>query len=182
MAILTSIKGAKPDVIFYGGMDAQGGPLAKQMQKLGLQAKLLGADGLQSPEYIKLAGDAATGTYASSVGMPKDKMPGFKSFNDKYKAKYGEVQIYSPYSYDATMIVAEAMKRANSTDPAKYAGEIGKTNHNGVTGNIQFDAKGDIKDGAVTVYQVKDGGWVALETVGGNTPVAAPAPAEEKKQ
>ena len=78
--------------------------------------------------------------------------------------------------------VVEAMKRANSTDPAKYASEIAKTNYNGVTGNVQFDEKGDIKDGAVTVYQVKDGSWVALETVGGNTPVAAPAPAEEKKQ
>ncbi|RAS15001.1 amino acid/amide ABC transporter substrate-binding protein (HAAT family) [Microvirgula sp. AG722] len=170
MAILTSIKGAKPDLVFYGGMDAQGGPLAKQMNKLGMKSKLLGADGLQSPEFLKLAGDTAEGVYASSVGMPKDKMPGFASFNEKFAAKYGEVQIYSPYAYDATKLLVAAMKRANSTDPAKYIAELPKTDYKGVTGTIAFDDKGDIKNGAVTVFQVKGGKWETLETVGGDAP------------
>ncbi len=170
MAILTSIKGAKPDLVFYGGMDAQGGPLAKQMSKLGMKSKLLGADGLQSPEFLKLAGDTAEGVYASSVGMPKDKMPGFASFNEKFAAKYGEVQIYSPYAYDATKLLVAAMKRANSTDPAKYIAELPKTDYKGVTGTIAFDDKGDIKNGAVTVFQVKGGKWETLETVGGDAP------------
>lgn len=170
MAILTSIKGEKPDLIMFGGMDAQAGPMVKQMKALDIQAKLLGADGIQSPEFIKLAGDAAEGQYASSVGMPKDKMPGFAKFNAEFQKKYGQVQIYSPYSYDATMILVDAMKRANSTDPAKFAPELDKTNYNGVTGNIQFDGKGDIKNGVVTVYEVKGNQWATLVIVGGPTP------------
>ncbi len=167
MAILTAIKGAKVDLVFFGGMDAQGGPLAKQMKKLGIQAKMLGADGIYSPEFLKLAGEAAEGQYASFIGMPRDKMPGFKSFNDKFQAKYGEVQMYAPYAYDAVRIMVDAMKKADSTDPAKYAPKLNETNYDGVTSKIAFDDKGDIKGGAVTVYQVKGGKWEAVSTVGG---------------
>lgn len=175
-AILTSIKGSAPDVIFYGGMDAQAGPLAKQMQRLGIKAKLMGGDGWQTPEFIKLAGEASEGQYSSSCGMPRDKMPGFAAFNDKFKAKYNtEVQIYAPYEYDAVRVLVEAMKRAGSTDPKTYLAEVGKTNYTGVTGPIAFDEKGDIKDGAVTVYQVKTGKWEVVSTVGGPAAAAAPA-------
>jgi len=169
-AILTSIKSANPDLVFYGGMDAQGGPMAKQMKKLGIKAKLIGGDGMQTPEFIKLAGDAAEGQYASICGMPREKMPGFAAFNDKFKTKFGtEVQIYAPYEYDAVNVLVDAMKRANSTDPKKYLAEVGKTNLTGVTGQIQFDNKGDIKNGAVTVYEVKDGKWIEKATSGGST-------------
>lgn len=175
-AILTSIKGAKPEVIFYGGMDAQAGPLAKQMKRLGLNAKLMGGDGWQTPEFIKLAGDASEGQYASSCGVPRDKMPGFASFNDKFKKKFNtEVQIYAPYEYDAVRVLVDAMKRANSTDPKVYLPEVSKTSYTGVTGKIEFDDKGDIKNGAVTVYQVKNGKWEVVSTVGGGADAAAPA-------
>lgn len=167
MAILTSIKGAKPELIFFGGMDSQGGPLAKQMKKLGIEAKLLGADGIYSPEFLKLAGEAAEGQYASFIGMPRDKMPGFTSFNEKFKAKYGEVQMYSPYAYDAVHIMVAAMKKANSVDPKVFAPKIAETDYSGVTSKITFDDKGDIKNGAVTVYQVKNGQWESVQTVGG---------------
>lgn len=167
-AILTSIKAKKPDMVFYGGMDAQAGPMAKQMKQLGLRAPLIGGDGVQTPEFIKLAGDAAEGQYASMAGMPRDKMPGFAAFNDKYKKAFNaEVQLYAPYEYDAVRVLVEAMKRANSTDPKTYLPEVGKTDYQGVTGHITFDAKGDIKNGGVTVYQVKHGKWEVVKTVGG---------------
>lgn len=179
-AILTSIKSAKPDLIFYGGMDAQAGPLAKQMQRLGLKAKLMGGDGWQTPEFIKLAGEASDGQYASSCGVPRDKMPGFAAFNDKFKKQFNtEVQIYAPYEYDAVMVLVDAMKRAKSTDPKTYLAEVGKTSYTGVTGKIAFDDKGDIKNGAVTVYQVKGGKWEVVSTVGGE---AAAAPAASAAQ
>jgi branched-chain amino acid transport system substrate-binding protein len=169
-AILTSIKSASPDLVFYGGMDAQGGPMAKQMKKLGIKARLIGGDGMQTPEFIKLAGDAAEGQYASICGMPRDKMPGFATFSDKFKAKFNtDVQIYAPYEYDAVNVLVDSMKRANSTDPKKYLAEVGKTNLTGVTGQIQFDDKGDIKNGAVTVYEVKNGKWEVMATSGGTT-------------
>ena len=163
MAILTSIKGKKPDVLFFGGMDGQGAPLAKQMKSLGLTAKLLGGDGIQSAEFIKLAGADAEGVYGSSPGLPLEQMPGGPEFSQKFNAKYGNIQIYAPYAYDAARAMIEAMKRANSAEPANYLPELAKTNFTGVTGPIAFDAKGDIQGGAVTVYQAQGGKWVAAK-------------------
>ena len=166
-AVLTKIKSKKVDGVFYGGMDAQAGPIAKQLRALGLKAKYLVGDGGYTPEFIKLAGPAAEGSYASLPGVPLDQMPGGKAFSDAFTAKYGEIQLYSPYTYDAVMIVADAMKRANSVEPAKYLPEIGKTDYQGVTAKVMFDDKGDLKGGSISMYQVKDGKWGYLETVGG---------------
>ncbi|WP_148715665.1 branched-chain amino acid ABC transporter substrate-binding protein [Chitinolyticbacter meiyuanensis] len=167
-AILTSIKGAKPDLIFYGGMDAQAAPLKKQAKKLGIAAKVMGGDGTQTPEFIKLAGPDAEGQISSSPGQAKEDMPGGKEFLSKFKEKFGvEVQLYAPYCYDAVKVLVEAMKKAGSTDPAKYLPELAKTDYQGVTGKINFDEKGDVKNGAITIYTVKGGKWEVLEVVGG---------------
>ncbi len=183
-AILTKIKSKKADVIFYGGMDAQGGPMTKQMKSLGIKAKFLTGDGGCTPEYIKLAGAASEGQYCSLPGVPLDQMPGGKAFNDAFSAKYGQIQLYAPYVYDAVMVMVDSMKRANSVEAAKYLPEIGKTDFQGVTAKIQFDEKGDLKGGAISLYQVKDGKWEYRETVGGASaaPAAeAPKPEGEKK-
>ena len=177
-AILTKIKGLKPDLIMFGGIDPQAGPMVKQMAELGIKAKFIGGDGMQTPNFIKLAGDSAEGAMASIPGLPKDKMPGGADFLAKYKAKFNaEVELFAPMGYDAVMVFIEAMKRANSADPAKFLPEVGKTNYNGVIGPIAFDDKGDLKNGPITIYVVKGGKWEPLETV---TPAAAPA-AEAKK-
>ena len=175
-AILTKVKGKKADIVFYGGMDAQAGPMAQQMKKLGLKSKLLMGDGGCTTEFHKLAGDAAEGQYCSLPGVPLEKMPGGTAFKDKYKAKFNtDIQLYAPYVYDATNVMIDAMKRANSVEPAKYLPEIGKTNFDGVTAKITFDEKGDVKDGAITLYQAKGGKWEPLETIGG-APAAVSAP------
>ena len=167
-AILTSIKGKNPDLIFYGGMDAQAGPMMKQIKNLGLTAKYLSGDGTQTAEFLKLAADAAEGAYASSPGVPLDKMPGGTAFADKYKAKFNqEIQLYAPYAYDAANVMIEAMKKAGSTDPAKYLPVLAGITYQGVTGNIAFDDKGDIKGGSISLYQVKSGKWEYIETIGG---------------
>ena len=165
MAILTSIKGKTPDLVFFGGMDPQAAPMLKQMKQLGMNAKFLSGDGAQTPQFIALAGADAEGALASNPGLPLDTMPGGTAFKTKFEAKYGKIQNYSPYAYDAVYVMVEAMKRANSTEPSKYLPELPKTDFQGVTGRVRFDAKGDITGGAVTVYQVKDGKWVTLETV-----------------
>ncbi|WP_348944598.1 branched-chain amino acid ABC transporter substrate-binding protein [Chitinibacter sp. FCG-7] len=167
-AILTNIKSVKPDLIFYGGMDAQSAPLKKQSKKLGLTAIVMGADGTKSPEFLKLAGTDAEGTFGSSAGQSVDQMPGGKEFKDKFKAKFGvEVQVYAPYSYDATKLMLAAMKQAGSADPAKYLPVLAKIEHQGLTGPIAFDDKGDVKNAAVGVYTVKNGQWELAEMVGG---------------
>jgi branched-chain amino acid transport system substrate-binding protein len=168
MAILTKIKGKKPDAIFYGGMDAQAGPMLKQVKQLGINAKFLTGDGACTPELIKLAGDAAEGAYCSQAGLPLEKMPGGADFGSRFKGKFNtEVQIYAPYSYDAVQVIIDAMKRANSTDPAKITAELPKTAFGGITGKIEFDDKGDVKNGAITMYEVKGGKLGVLEVAGG---------------
>lgn len=165
MAILTSIKSKAPDLVFFGGMDPQGGPMARQMKQLGLKAQFLGGDGLQTPQFIKLAGADSEGTLATIPGMPIDSMPKGPDFKSRFNAKYGEIQLYAPYAYDAVYVMVEAMKRANSADPTKYLPEIAKTDYQGVTTHIKFDAKGDLTGGAVTVYKIVDGVWKAVETI-----------------
>lgn len=165
-AILTKIKGRKPDLIMFGGIDPQGGPMVRQMSELGIQAKFIGGDGIQTPNFIKLAGDASSGVMASIPGLPKDQMPGGKAFLEKFKAKFNaEVELFAPMGYDAVFVFVEAMKRAGSADPAKFLPEIGKTDYQGVIGPIAFDEKGDLRNGPITIYVVKDGKWEPLETV-----------------
>jgi branched-chain amino acid transport system substrate-binding protein len=168
MAILTAVKGKGADLLFFGGMDSQGGPMLKQFKALGLKTKFLTGDGGSTPEFIKLAGSAAAeGAYSSLPGLPLEKMPGGKAFGERFTAKYGQIQLYAPYCYDAVNVMITAMQQAGSSDPAKYLPLLAGIAHEGVTSQISFDAKGDIKNGAVTLYQVKNGKWDVLETVGG---------------
>jgi branched-chain amino acid transport system substrate-binding protein len=161
-AIVTSIKGKKPDVVFFAGMAPQAGPMARQIVGLQLKARFLTADGAKSPEFIKLAGNAAEGTIASSPGVVLENTPSGKAFTEKFEKKFGKIQNYAPYAYDATLTLIDAMKAANSAEPAKYLPFLAKINRNGVIGTVAFDAKGDIKGGAVTLYQVQKGNWVAV--------------------
>ena len=164
-AILTKIKGVAPDLVFYGGMDGQGAPMVKQLQTLGLKAQFLGGDGIYTAEFMKLAGAAAEGVTASLPGVPLNQMPKGADFKQRFETKYGKIQLYAPYCYDAMMVLAEAMQRANSIESAKYLPEIVKTNYSGVTANIKFDDKGDLQGGAITVYRVVKGEWQALKTI-----------------
>ena len=168
-AILTTIKGKNPDVVFYGGMDPQGAPMVKQMHGLGLKAKYLGGDGVQTTEFLKLAGKDSEGVTASSPGLPLDTMPGGKSFRDKFVAKFGPIQTYAPYAYDATHALVEAMRIADSAEPAKYLAAMPRVRFTGVTGEIGFDEKGDVLGGAITLYRVQGGKWEVVETVMGGS-------------
>ncbi len=174
-AILTTIKGKNPDVLFYGGMDPQGAPMVKQMHGLGLKARYLGGDGVQTTEFLKLAGKDSEGVTASSPGLPLDTMPGGKSFRDKFVSKFGPIQTYAPYAYDATHALVEAMRIADSAEPAKYLAAMPRVRFTGVTGEIGFDDKGDVLGGAITLYRVQGGKWEVVETVmsGGAKPAAA---------
>jgi len=167
-AILTKIKSTKADLVFYGGMDAQGGPMAKQMKELGIKAKFLGGDGVCTPEFMKLGGPATEGHYCSMPGVPLEKMAKGPEFKDKFTKKFNaEIQLYAPNVYDAVMVMADSMKRANSVDPAKYLEAVGKTSYEGVTAKIEFDDKGDLKGGAISIYQYKGGKLEYVDTLGG---------------
>ena len=165
-AILTKVRAAKPDVVMYGGMDATAGPMAKQMKQLGIKAPLLAGDGVCSPEFIKLAGDAAGILTCSMAGEAVEKLAKGADFTAKYKAKFNQdVQVYSPYSYDAVYVIADAIKRAGKADRAAITAAMPATNYPGVTGTVAFDEKGDIKGGAISMFNVKEGKLNYLSTV-----------------
>jgi len=173
-AILTKIKSRKADVIFFGGIDTQAGPMLKQMKGLGITAQYVGADGIQSTELFKLGGDAVEGTLASFPGLPLDRMPQGRSFGGRYKAKWNQdVVLYAPQGYDAFNVFIDAMRKAGSTEPAKFLPELARIDFNGITGPIKFDEKGDIKDGPITLFKAVGGRWEAVATIGGAAPATA---------
>ena len=161
MAILTNIKGKKPDIVFYGGMDAVAGPMLRQLKQLGIQAKFMGGDGICTTELPKLAGDALGDNMlycAEAGGVVGKYVEKDKAFRARFqKEMKAEVKLYAPYVYDATMVMVEAMKKADSTDPKKYLPELAKIKYDGVTGPISFDKNGDINGGTLTLYTYKGG-------------------------
>ena len=159
-AILTAVKAKKPDIIFYGGMDAVAGPMIRQMKQLGIEAKFMGGDGICTGELPKLAGGAmADGQVvcAEAGGVEGAEKVGMEKFREEYKKKFGiDVQIYAPYVYDAVNVMAAAMVKAGSADSKVYLPVLAKTSgYKGVTGTIGFDKKGDVKNGALTLYTYK---------------------------
>jgi branched-chain amino acid transport system substrate-binding protein len=169
-AILTTLKGKKPDIIFVGAMDATAGPLLRQMKQLGIDAKMMGGDGICSGELPKLASGAMGDGQvycAEAGGVDASQRKGMDDFRARFKATTKlEVQVYAPYSYDAVNVLVAAMVKAGSSDPAKYLPVLAKTEgYQGVTGVIGFDAKGDIKNGALTMFTYKGGERQALSVV-----------------
>ena len=165
-AILTKVRSMKPDVVMYGGMDATAGPMAKQMKALGMKSTLLAGDGVCSPEFIKLAGNAADIMKCSNAGEAVEKLAKGADFVAKYKKRFNtDVQVYSPYSYDAVYVIAEAMKKAGKADRASITTALRDTNYDGLTGKVAFDAKGDVKEGAISMFEVKDGKLAYVSTV-----------------
>ncbi|MCP9760299.1 branched-chain amino acid ABC transporter substrate-binding protein [Aquitalea sp. S1-19] len=165
-AILTSLKAQKPDLVFYGGADAQAAPLAKQMKRLGMDAKLMGGDMLSTPTFIKLAGADSAGHYSAVPGGELGSRAAGKAFETRYKARFKEdVVLLGPQFYDGVMIVADAMKRADSTDPAKFLPYIAKTNYQGATAVFGFDSAGNLKNAPVTISAVEGNDWKVKSVV-----------------
>ncbi len=197
-AILTKVKGKNADAVFYGGMDATGGPLLKQGRELGIKAVFSFGDGACTDDMTKLAGAAADGLLCSQAGLPPQAAD--KKFLEAYKKAFNvDPILYAPFTYDGANLLISAMRKANSADPAKYLPELAKSDFQGATGKIAFDAKGDRKDAEMTIFTMKDGklGPVAIIKGGKTTdyaefmkaaspapaaaPAAEPAKAEAKK-
>ncbi len=167
-AILSGIKALSPEVVFYGGTDAQSAPMVKQMERLGLKVQFISGEMSKTSHFIKTAGSAAEGVMVSLAGVPLEKMPKGADYKARYEARFKmPVEVYSPYGYDATRVMIAAMKKANSSDAAKYLPLLAAIEYKeGVTSsNWAYDAKGDLKSGGVTVYKVTKGEWMPVETI-----------------
>ena len=161
-AILTRIKSRQPDVVFHGGMDATGGLMVKQARELGLAAQFAFGDGACTEEMAQLAGAAGEGLACSQAGLPAASAT--REFRDAFVAKYGETKLYAPFFYDAANVIIEAMRRADSTDPARFTPAIRSLSLAGATGHIEFDAKGDRKDAEMTIFRLRGGKIVPVKT------------------
>ncbi|HEX4886314.1 MAG TPA: branched-chain amino acid ABC transporter substrate-binding protein [Casimicrobiaceae bacterium] len=171
-AILTKMKGRAPDAVFYGGMDATGGPMLKQARELGIKAVFSFGDGACTDTMKQLAGDAASeGLICSQAGLPV--VAASKTFLDAYKAKYNtDPIIYAPFTYDAANLLIAAMQKADSADPAKYLPELQKISYKGATGTIEFDEKGDRKNAEITIFTMKAGKLEPVAVVQGGKSIA----------
>ncbi|MCC2596731.1 branched-chain amino acid ABC transporter substrate-binding protein [Pusillimonas sp. MFBS29] len=166
-AILTNIKSKSPDAIFFGGLDAQSGPMRRQMVTLGIKAPLVSGEMTRSETFLKLAGDAADGTYASLAGVPLKQMAAGEKFAADYKARFNvDPGVYAPYAYDGAWNMITAMKEAGSAQPEKYLGKLAGLQRTGATSqNIAYDKNGDLKEISVTIYEVKNGKWEMVKTM-----------------
>jgi branched-chain amino acid transport system substrate-binding protein len=168
-AILTQIRARQPDVVFYGGMDAVAGPMLRQMKALGIDAKLVSGDGVCSEKMPRLAGDAlgedkVTCVVAGGVTGPQEA--GMDAFTARYEQRFKlPLQTYAPYAYDAVMVLATAMQQAKSSKPSVYLPVLAKIQYQGVTGAIAFDAKGDLRNAALTLYTYRNGKQTKLKVV-----------------
>lgn len=158
-AILTNLKSKQPDVVFYGGYAPQAAPMAQQMKRLAIPAKLLGGDTLCSPEMGKLGGDAVNGTVycAQSGAIVKDGSPA-ATFRAKFKARFNlDADVYAPSYYDQTLFLGEAMAKTGSTDPRKVADYLHGNSYQGVAASYRYDAQGNLLKAPVTVSTFQGG-------------------------
>jgi branched-chain amino acid transport system substrate-binding protein len=169
-AILTQVKSKQPDLVFYGGMDAVAGPMLQQMKALGIEARFMAGDGVCSEKMPRLAGaalvdDKVTCAIAGGVTGPKQEKT-YDDFVARYRKTFGiELDTYAGYAYDAVMVMAAAMQKAQSADPARFMPVMARIRHTGVTGDISFDRYGDLNNPAMTLYTFRGGKKVKLEVV-----------------
>jgi ABC-type branched-subunit amino acid transport system substrate-binding protein len=159
-AILTAFRAKKVDAIFFGGYAPQGAPMARQMKQLGMaNVRLLGGDTLCSPEMGKLGGDAVgENVMCAQAGATLDKQANGPAFKARYKQRYQrDPDVYAPAFYDQTMFIAKAMQAANTTDAAAVGKQLHSMSYQGVAGTYGYDASGNLKKTAVTVYTFKGG-------------------------
>ena len=175
-ALVSKIKAANVQIVYYGGIYNSGALLSKQMKEGGVAVPLMSGDGCYDPEFIKLAGaENAEGDLCTSVGLPTDKAPGGAKFLADYKVAYpGEAPAaYDAYSYDAANVIIKAIvevaksmgadKVATTEGKKAIIAAVAKTDFEGVTGKVQFDKNGDTTNKAITVYAVKAGVWVPVQ-------------------
>ncbi|MBP0599445.1 branched-chain amino acid ABC transporter substrate-binding protein [Herbaspirillum sp. LeCh32-8] len=165
--ILRSARSLKPDVVFFAGIDAQAAQLASDMRRLKITAPLVGIGGLVGPTFLQLAGQAGEGTVVVEPGLASYKGSQWTRFEAAWKTRYrDEIYLYAPFAYDAVRTIAAAMREANSVDRAKVTAELHKIRYRGITGNIGFDKDGNLREPIFTLYEVRNGRWVVIKTIG----------------
>jgi len=157
--IITPIKAKNPDLIYFGGIYEQAGPFFKQAREKGVKSKFLGPDGMDSSDLTKIGGKAVVGMHYTSVAGPVSVYPQAKQFAEDYKKKFGKnPEPFAAQAYDATAIAVKAIEATakGGKAPTREAvtAAIRGVRHTGITGSVEFDAKGDPKKALYFVLQV----------------------------
>ena len=159
--ILTPVKAKNPDLIYFGGIYSQAGSLYKQAREKGIKAKLMGPDGVDSSDLAKIAGEAIVGMHYTTVAGPVSMYPKSKEFATAYKDKFKkDPEPFAAQAYDSAAIalkaIEAAIKGAGGKMPSRDAvtKEVRKVKYSGLTGNVEFDGKGDPKKALYFVIQV----------------------------
>ena len=167
-AQLTAIKAANPDALFASGDYAESALICKQARELGLAVPIFGGDTWDSPALVQIGGRAVEGTYFSAHFSPDSADPLVQSFVQRFSARWsGQVpDTGTSLGYDAMMLVADALRRAGSTDGRKLRDALAATkDYAGVTGRITIDARRNASKTAV-IFTVRDGRFHYVESVG----------------
>ncbi|HYG57798.1 MAG TPA: branched-chain amino acid ABC transporter substrate-binding protein [Symbiobacteriaceae bacterium] len=162
-ATLTALKSKAPDAIYWTGYYAEGGLIIKQARSLGITAKIMVGDGSNDPTLIEIAGAAAAEGVANTTTPSAGDFEGTKDWIPQYKAKYGEPGPYSAQAYDATYIIAEAIKKAGSADREKVMQAIRAISYQGLTGKVSFNDMGNRVDGKFLIQEVKGGKFTVVK-------------------
>ncbi|MDT4897786.1 MAG: branched-chain amino acid transport system substrate-binding protein [Acidobacteriota bacterium] len=178
---LTQIRSANPDVIYVPGYYQEVGVIAKQTKQLGIKAPLLGGDGWDSPQLWDLGGESLNGSFISNHYSVDDPSPVIQDFVKRYKAKYNGVapDALAALAYDAMMVLADSIKRANGTECAALRDAIAQTkDFKGITGVITLDTDRNAVKPAV-VLELRDKRFVYKETIQPDSaaPATSPSPA-----
>jgi branched-chain amino acid transport system substrate-binding protein len=164
-AVLTTIRAKNPDVIVFGGFDAQAGQLVRRMRSLGMKAPLAG-EGFNNNIFLDLARGDGEGTITIQPGLPSEKLPG-KDFGSRYAGRFNATLqgFQGPYAYDAANVIIQAVLKAQSATPSKVLAAVKTLQLNGMTGPISFDKSGDLADSPYTVYRLNGGRWADVSVI-----------------
>ena len=163
---LTAIRATKPDAIFVPGYYTEVGLIARQARSLGLKVPLLGGDGWDSPKLLQIGGKAMEGAYFSNHYSAEDKSPHVQAFIDRYRKAYKDTPSgLAAMGFDATMVLADAMKRAKSLSTSDIRAALaGTKDFQGVTGRISIDQERNAVKPAV-VLKVVNGSFAYESTI-----------------
>jgi branched-chain amino acid transport system substrate-binding protein len=164
-AILTAVKEKNPDGIYVAAYYNEAAQICSQARQLGINAQMLGGDGFDSPKFIELAGKAAEGAIFSTPFFREEPRKIVQDFIKAYEEKYNkEPDMLSAQTYDSVLLLADAIKRAGSTDKEAIRKALAETKEfEGVTGKISFDEKNEVMK-PVILSEVKDGKFVFIKS------------------
>jgi len=148
------------DVIVFGGVVTQSALLARSMMRRDMNVRLVATGGTATGLFVQLAEGVQGNVWALETGVPRDRLPGWREFNDKMRVRFkGEITHYALFAYDAANVLVAAIQKAGSVDPKAVTTALHEIRYPGLTGIVSFDANGAVINPAYTIYHLEQSKW-----------------------